>query len=297
VSGANTPARPMIGIALVAFATLSFAACDVLTKDLAARHPVVVIAAIRYAINVGLLAVILGPSLGRALWSVNRRGLVVIRALCLVMATLTMGEALRYMPVGETVAIVYLAPFLVLILSMPLLGERVTLAGWVAASLGFLGVLLIAQPGSGLSQWGVLLALINACFGAVYHLLTRFLSRTETTIPLLWFVGLTGLVVFGVQSIPHVSTLTMSYWDALLLAGLGVFATLGHFLFTAAYRFAPAALLAPVNYVHLVWAGGLGWLVFNHVPAPTALIGMALVCLAGVSAASMAWFGRTRSIA
>jgi drug/metabolite transporter (DMT)-like permease len=284
----------MIGIALVAFATLSFAACDVLTKDLAARHPVVVIAAIRYVINVALLSVLLGPSLGRGLWRVNRLWLVIFRALCLVGATLTMGEALRYMPVGETVAIVYLAPFLVLILSMPLLGEKVTPAGWMAASLGFLGVLLIAQPGSGLNQWGVTLALINAGFGAAYHLLTRFLTRTETTTAMLYVVGLVGLVVFGLLAIPHLQELNVSRWDALLLAALGVLATLGHFLFTAAYRFAPAALLAPVNYLHLVWAGGLGWLVFAHVPAMTALIGMVMVGLAGVTAASMAWYGRAR---
>ena len=291
MSAAVLPAKPLIGIALVAFATLSFAACDVLTKDLAARHPVVVIAAIRYGINVTLLSIVLGPSLGRGLWRVQRHGLVILRALCLVVATLTIGEALRYMPVGETVAIVYLAPFLVLILSMPLLGEQVTWAGWMAAGLGFLGVLLIAQPGSGLSQWGVFLALINACFGAAYHLLTRFLTRTETTTPMLYVVGLAGLLVFGILAIPHLGKLSVGRWDMLLL---GVLATLGHFLFTAAYRFAPAAVLAPVNYLHLVWAGGLGWLVFEHIPATGAFTGMALVCGAGITAASMAWFGRAR---
>jgi drug/metabolite transporter (DMT)-like permease len=297
VSGAAFPARPMIGIALVAFATLSFAVCDVLTKDLAARHPVVVIAAIRYAINVALLTVILGPSLGRGLWRVQRHGLVVIRALCLAAATLTMGEALRYMPVGETVAIIYLAPFLVLLLSMPLLGEKVTLAGWMAASLGFMGVLLIVRPGGGLNSWGVTLALINAGFGAAYHLLTRFLTRTETTTAMLYHVGLTGFVVFGLLAVPYVSDISFSIWDGVLVVALGLFATFGHFLFTAAYRFAPAALLAPVNYLHLVWAGGLGWLVFSHLPEVPALIGMAMVCLAGVSAASMAWFGRVRRVA
>ena len=66
---------------------------------------------------------------------------------------------------------------------------------------------------------------------------------------------------------------------------LGALATLGHFLFTAAYREAPASLLAPVGYLHLVWAGGLGLLIFGHVPDGWGLAGMALVCASGVAVA------------
>ena len=70
---------------------------------------------------------------------------------------------------------------------------------------------------------------------------------------------------------------------------LGVLMTVGHFLFTAAYREAPASLLAPVNYLHLFWAGGLGWLVFGHLPDGWSLAGMALVCASGVAVAVRAY--------
>jgi drug/metabolite transporter (DMT)-like permease len=73
--------------------------------------------------------------------------------------------------------------------------------------------------------------------------------------------------------------------DWFLLGGLGGLATLGHFLFTAAYRLAPASLLAPVNYMHLVWAGGLGWLVFGHLPDGLSIFGMGLVTAAGAGVA------------
>ena len=66
---------------------------------------------------------------------------------------------------------------------------------------------------------------------------------------------------------------------------LGMLATLGHYLFTAAYREAPASMLAPVTYLHLFWASGLGWLVFDHVPDALSIAGMALVCAAGVGVA------------
>ena len=67
-----------------------------------------------------------------------------------------------------------------------------------------------------------------------------------------------------------------------LLLSLGPTACLGHFFFTAAYRYAEASLLAPVSYVHLVWAGLLGWFVFDHVPEPLSILGMLIVILAGV---------------
>ena len=76
--------------------------------------------------------------------------LVFLRGLCLALASLTMGLALRLMPVGETVAIVYLSPFAVMLLAIPLLGERVGPLGWTCAAVGFLGVLLIVRPGGGL---------------------------------------------------------------------------------------------------------------------------------------------------
>lgn len=274
--------RPLRGILLVALATLAFAASDVVTKHLTMLYPVAPVVAARYAINLLLVTLILWPSMGRRIWQVNRTALVTLRALCLAGASLTMGLALRVMPVGETVAIVYLAPFVVMLLSAPVLGERVPASGWLAVSLGFAGVLLILRPGGGLDPFGVAMALVNVRFGAAYHLLTRLLTRSESTVALLWHTALVGTIGFGIGAAFTPPPATLLGPDLLWLLALGVLATLGHFLFTAAYREAPAALLAPINYLHLVWAAGLGLLVFGHMPDAPALLGIALVCAAGI---------------
>jgi drug/metabolite transporter (DMT)-like permease len=279
----------MRGVLLVAAATLAFAMADVVTKQQAMRHPVVVVVAVRYLVNLALLAILLGPRLGAGLWRTERSGLVFVRGLCLALASLTMGLALRVMPVGETVAIVYLSPFAVMLLAIPLLGERVGPAGWIGAALGFLGVLLIVRPGGGLDPVGVALALVNAGFATAYHLLTRGLARSESTAALLFQTALVGTVFFGILSLPSLADLSVGAADLAMMALLGALATLGHFLFTAAYREAPASLLAPVNYLHLFWAGGLGWLVFGHLPDTLGLAGMGLVCVAGVLVALYAY--------
>ncbi|MEQ1901330.1 MAG: DMT family transporter [Devosia sp.] len=277
--------RPLVGILLIACATLSFAFADTLTKHFAAIYPVPVVVAIRYLVNVGLLAILLLPRLGALLWQANRIGLVLARALCLSVAALTMAWALRVMPLGETVAIVYLGPFLVMLLAMPLLGERVSTVGWAGAAFGFVGVLLIARPGGSLDPLGVTFALINAGVSTAYHLLTRLLSRTETTVSMLFHTAWVGAVIFSVMAIPYVPDFSPPLFDLALLLLLGALMTLGHFLFTAAYREAPASLLAPVNYLHLVWASGLGFLAFGHIPEFWSLVGIVMVTASGAAVA------------
>lgn len=281
----TTAGRPLVGIGLVALATLAFGVGDVVTKHLSMLYPVPMVMAMRYLVNLVLLALIVWPRLRTRLWQAERLWLVVLRGLCLAAASLTLGWALRLMPVGETVAIIYLAPFAVMLLAVPLLGERVSAIGWMGAAIGFLGVLLIVRPGGSLDPIGVALALVNAGLATSYHLLTRYLSRTETTISMLFHSTWVGALVFCVLALPDIRGFSPAALDIALMVLLGGLMTLGHFLFTAAYKQAPASMLAPVNYLHLVWASGLGWLVFGHVPESWSLVGMALVIAAGATVA------------
>lgn len=276
------------GVLFVAAATLTFAMADVLTKQLTAAYALGLVVAIRYTVNLGLLAVLMGPRQGAGLWRTRRTALVVVRGLCLSAASLTMVLALRRLPVAETVAIVYLAPFAVMLLSGPLLGERVAFWGWVGAVAGFAGVLLILRPGGGLDPLGVTFALINAAFGTAYHLLTRVLTRSETMTAMLFHTALVGCVIFGVWALTEPPGPLPGLRDLALMGVLGALAMGGHLFFTAAYAEAPAGLLAPVNYLHLVWAAILGGLVFHHWPAPLSVVGMVMVIAAGAFTAFQA---------
>lgn len=296
-AGETLPARvrPLYGILLVVLATLAFAIGDTMTKQQAMRHPVAVVIAVRYLVNLALLSLFLGPRFGAGLWRPDRRWLMPLRGLCLAFASLTMGLALQVMPLGETVAITYLAPFAVMLLAIPLLGERVGPASWIGVAVGFLGVLLIARPGGGLAPLGIALALVNAGFATGYHLMTRYLARSENVVAMLYQAALVGTLFFGVLALGSLDGLDVDAADLAMMVAIGVSSTLGHFLFTAAYREAPAALLAPVNYVHLAWAGGLGFLVFGHLPDGVGFIGMVLVCGSGMLIALAARTARRKS--
>lgn len=277
--------NPMKGVALVVAATFLFASADTLGKHLAMLYAATLVLAVRYVVNLSLVTLVMWPRHRATLWKTSRTGLVIVRGLCLALASITMLLALRVMPVAETVAIIYITPVLVMLAAAILLGERVRPLGWVGAVLGFAGVLLIARPGSGLDPQGVVLALVNALLATGYHVLTRVLARTETTMALMFHTALVGAVVFiGVVLVLGPGPLPGAV-DAGLMLALGALATAGHLLFTSAYREAPASTLAPVNYMHIAFATVLGALVFAQVPGILGFIGMGMIAVAGLLAA------------
>ncbi len=271
------------GALLVAIATFLFAASDAAIKAASATLSPAFIVVFRYAANLSLLLLILLPRGAPIPPPTTRTRLVLLRALCLGCLSLFVAVALSRMPVGETVAITFLAPVFVTFLARPFLGEKVGRTGWLAAFAGFAGVLLIARPGAGLDPVGVTFALLTAVGSAAYQLLSRALARTETTGALLFHAVLMGSLTSAISlpwswptAWPDVTTLALLGW-------IGTATLLGHFLFTAAYRHAPAAILGPVTYLHLGWAVLWGWLAFAHIPDVPTLTGLALVTAAGLA--------------
>ena len=287
------PAHPMRGVLLVMLGVFVFACMDNTTKYLVTRYDVPLVVAIRYIVNCLLMVILLTPSHGKRLVQTQRTGLVLLRGGCLATASLVLGLALQRMPVAEMTSIVFLSPILVMLVAGRLLGERVGAMGWTAAGLGFTGILLIAHPGGGLDPWGTVLALCGVAVTAAYQLLSRVLASTEHTVPMLFYTALVGSLVFG-------SLLPWYWWggpaptslELLLFLATGVLGGLGHYLFTAAHRHAPASVLAPVMYAQLVWAGLLSWLVFGHVPENAAILGMCIIAASGILVALKSRFTR-----
>jgi drug/metabolite transporter (DMT)-like permease len=283
VTGGVEPHRHSLrGVALFLLSLLIFASMDTTVKFLAKSLPVPVIMAGRYIVNTALMLAVLAPLQGRRLYQTNRTRWVVARGLCLALASFLMGLALQRMPVAEATAIVFLAPFVVVLFSGPALGEKVSATSWLGAGLGFVGVLCIARPGSGLDTWGVIFALANVLASACYQLMSRQLSASERPVPMLFFSAAIGAVAFGAW-LPWMSQDALpTGWEWGLLFLVGLCSGLGHYLYTSAFAQAPASVLAPLSYAQMVWAGLLGWVVFSHVPDAWTLIGMGIIASAGL---------------
>lgn len=282
------------GFMFAAIGLLLFACMDSTTKYLTQHYNVPFVVAIRYLVHFALMVLVLAPRYSTPLLQTKRRRLVILRAMVLVVASLSVGMALHRMPQAETTAITFLAPMLVVLLACPLLGERIGALGWLAAITGFVGVLLIARPGGGLDVIGVAFALLAAGANAAYQLLSRILAATERPITLLFYTALAGSLVFGIALPWTWENQAPTHLQLALFIGMGAAGGLGHYFFTLAYSYATASFLAPVIYLQLVWAGLLGWLIFGNTPDHLSFLGMVIVAGSGLMIALKSRFGRNK---
>ncbi|HCS64994.1 MAG TPA: EamA/RhaT family transporter [Cellvibrio sp.] len=270
------------GFLLAAAGLFLFACMDSTTKYLTIHYNVPFVVAMRYIVHFLLMVMILAPRHSPQLIHTQRTGLVIARAVVLTIASLCMGMALHRMPLAETTAINFLAPTLVALLAGSILGEKIGGWGWAAIVTGFIGVLLIARPGGGLDALGIMFALGAAAANATYQLLSRLLASTEKAIALLFYTALIGSIIFGIALPWFWENDAPSKLELILLLSMGISGGLGHYLFTLAYRHAPASMLAPMTYLQLIWAGLLGWIIFGTIPDNMSLMGMAVVAASGL---------------
>lgn len=280
--------HPLRAVALLLLALCLFAALDATAKHLASRYPVAWLVWGRYTVHLVFMLAVFGPRLGRSLVATGKPVRQVTRALMLTGVTAFNIAALTTLPLAETTAILFLAPILVAMLAGSWLGETVGRFPVVVAMVGFLGVLLIVKPFAGASSLdpvGVAYALAAAVCYAVYQLMTRQLSPTENTLTMVFYTALTGTFAMTL-GMPWFVGIELPPWhDVLLIASLGLYGGIGHYLLTLAFRVAPASTLSPLLYFQLLWATLLGYLLFDSTPDSLALSGMLLIAGGGVAIA------------
>jgi drug/metabolite transporter (DMT)-like permease len=203
------------------------------------------------------------------------------RSLFLVIATLSFFGGLRFLPLAEGTAVSFLAPMFALLLALPVLGERPTRARWLSALGGFAGILLLVRPGSAVFHPATALLVLAAVSNALYQLLTRKLPH-DTPHTTLFYSALVGTVLLSAV-LPFAGTpATIGPRDGVLLLALGLFAGLGHWALITAFLRAPATLVAPFTYVHMIWATLYGLLVFGQLPDALSALGMAVIVASGI---------------
>ena len=207
-----------------------------------------------------------------------------------VVGTTAMGlgfAGLAFLPLPEVTAIGYAAPLLVVIFAAMFLGESVRLFRISAVVVGMVGVLIVLSPrlsvGADLSHaetLGAVLVLGGAVFMALAQIFVRKLVATESTSAIVFYFSLTATLL---------SLITLPFgwvWptttEALLLVTAGLLGGVGQILLTSSYRHADASVIAPFEYVSILFALAIGYWIFNEVPTWTMLGGAALVVLAGI---------------
>jgi drug/metabolite transporter (DMT)-like permease len=271
----------LTGIALMCGAVACFAGLDASAKYLNAYMDTLQVAWARYTSALLLALILSNPFTRPGLIRSSRPVLQISRATLLLGSTLLNFLAFRYLQLDEALAIMFSTPFIVAILSGPMLGEWVGWRRWAAIGVGFLGVLVVTRPTSGGIHPAALFSLASACCLAFYAITTRILSRSDSSETTLFYSNVVGALIM-LPVLPFVWTTPKEPLLIVLMILMGAFAALGHYLLIVAHRLAPAHVLAPFMYTQLVWVIALGFMVFADVPNHWTLTGAGIVVASGL---------------
>lgn len=293
--------RNILGIASLVVGVMIFSLQDAILKTVSGGHAVTLAIFLRCMVAIPLLLVMVHMEAGLARLRSRNMPILLMRGIIMLAAYTTYYMSLPALPLAEAIALFFIAPVVVTILSGPMLGEHVSLKSWVAVIAGFAGVLIILQPGSSLFEPAALLSIVSACTYALSAVLARKLGDEEPATVMAFYQNLVFMLgagviaaafnLSGVERLGHPSLdFLVRPWavpgitDFLLMAACGVIAAVATFLLTNAYRMAQANVVTVFEYTGMIWGPLWGFLFFAEVPRVTTLIGTIIIIAAGIFA-------------
>jgi drug/metabolite transporter (DMT)-like permease len=268
------------GILMMVIATVLFASASAASKWLVAIYPIGEVLFLRSLSSLVACALVMLPVTGLSVFATQRMGAHLLRGLSQSISQAALLIAFSLMPLAGAVAINFSAPLFAAVVAIVWLKERAGLVRGAALLIGFLGVLIVTDPGANSLTLGALFALINAVMYGSVTVAVRGMTRTESANTLvIWQLAVLAffhsfLLVFGWR--------WPSPIDAAMLFGTGFVNAVGQWFWTRSLHLAPAAAVTPFYYLMLVWALVIGFAVWGDVPSISLLVGSAIVVTTGL---------------
>lgn len=268
------------GIFFMVISTVLFAGVNAIVKWEVAIYPVGEVAFYRALFALVAVSVIILPRVGIAVFRTQRYLAHVQRGVSQFGSMTCMFFAFKLLALGSAVAISFAAPLFTTLLSIVVLKERVGVHRWSALVIGFVGVIIVTEPGRGTFQAGALFALANAVLISSVAVAIRRMSATESTETLTMYqmivitVCTLGLLPFGFKA--------PTWLDAGALAVAGLGNGIAQYWWTKALTLAPPSAVVPFNYLSLVWASLLGFAIWGDVPTLHLAVGAGVVVASGL---------------
>lgn len=291
VAAMNTETDHIRGMAIMAFAMMLLPLMDAIAKWLATAEAMAPgqVTFYRFALQVLLAGGIVAVG-GVHLLRPKRLWPNLLRGLLLGSASLIFFTAVKYMPLADAMAVFFVEPMILTMLSALILKEPVGWRRWSAVAVGFVGAVIVIQPSFALLGPVSLLPLATASLFALYMILNRRLTGHDSLMVMQFVAGIGGVAVTGLALLAGFSLgigdlmpgLPPSGSAWMLILTLGVLATFGHLLVVKAFRHAEASLLAPFQYIEIISATIVGLLVFGDFPSLSKWLGIVIIVGSGL---------------
>jgi len=271
-----------LGIALMVATTFVFAMQDGISRHLATEYNVFMVVMVRYWFFAAFVMAVAGRRAGgiKAAARTEQHVLQIGRGLLLAAEICVMVEAFTLLGLVESLAIFTCYPLIVAALSGPILGERVRPYRWAAIGIGFIGVLIILQPGFAVFSPFALVAVASSIMFALYGLLTRYAARKDSAETSFFWTGTAGAVAMTAVGIWFWENMSGTDWAWMAL--LCMTGALGHYLLIRCYEVAEASAVQPFAYLQLVFGSAIGVGVFGEIIRWNVALGAAIVVAAGL---------------
>jgi len=284
----RAPNQTARGIGLMMLAMCLMASMDATAKWLVEDHSIAQVLLVRFSMFlVVALALATRRGLAETIRSKNP-GLQVIRSLVMLAEIYVFIWAFSLLPLADVHGIAAVSPLMAMALAVPLLGEKVGCHRWAAVAIGFVGVLVIVRPGSGVMGSAALVALFAAFLWGLFQVLIRKVGLNDSVETTSLYTAIIAVVVLGLIAPFMWQPVDREGWGLLLL--VGVLGSLGYLVLFRALQLAPASTLQPFSYTMVVWATVMGFLMFGDFPDGWTIIGIGIVIAGGFYA-----FSRGRS--
>lgn len=278
--------RPLLGISLMLGFCVLIPYSDALAKLLGPHLSVGQLVTLRFVFQ-GLILIPLTIATRRQ-WRASGAtlGWIFARTVLQVLGIGLMYSSLSYLPLADAVAIAFVMPFIMLLLGHWFLDEEVGTRRLIACAVGFVGTLLVVQPAFSDVGWPALLPLGVALAFALFMLITRKISGLTDPIGMQALSAPLALLVLVPLHVMQLEIPMLSWTQPkpdiwLLVVAMGCVGTFGHLLMTWSLRYAPAATLAPMQYLEIPAATFVGWMIFGDLPGTLASVGIAITMASG----------------
>lgn len=277
-----TKQNERLGILLMIITTIVFASQDGLSKYLATEYNVYMVVMIRYWFFAAFVISVSSQKTGgiKRVAKTKSPILQIFRSLILVAEMCITILAFTLLGLAETHAIFASYPLIIAMLSGPILGEYVGWRRWLAICVGFIGILIILNPGNGIFSPYALVPLVGAILFALYGLLTRYVSQYDNSSTSFFWTGVVGSIAMTIIGLNYWDPVSKSDWSIMLL--LSASGVVGHYLLIKCYEVAEASAVQPFAYLQLIWASMIGIIIFGEQITTNVLIGACIIVGAGL---------------
>ena len=268
-------------IIAILVSVMCFSVLNAMSKTLGQLFPVIEVIWARYAFAFLLMLVMFLPRAGLKLFQFRNVGSQVVRGMLLFFSSYLYFHGIVVLPLATAASISLTSPLIVTALSARFLNEPVGPRRWAAVAVGFVGALIVVRPGQAHFDWHMLLIVGSTLCSAFYQLFSRRYGQTERPDASATMATIVGTVM-AAPFLPFEWVTPWAWWHWALMAGMGVMAGVGHYFVTIAYSQAPAAVIAPFNYLQLVGAALLGYLLFGDLPDFWSWVGAGVIVCSGL---------------